>query len=158
MTDPTGVVYMTTEGLQKLQDELEQLKTVRLPEVHERLETAISYGELDENAAYDTAKQELDLVMERIADLEYTLRHAEVIDESGPADQVRLGSTVTIVEEGGDEAETYRIVSAPEADPTRNMISAESPIAGALLGRRLGELVVAQTPGGEMRLRIQVIT
>jgi transcription elongation factor GreA len=158
MTAYETVVRMTAHGLRKLQDELEQLKTTRLPKVHEELEIALSYGELDENAAYDTAKQELDLVVERIDELEYTLRHARVIEDDGVIDKVRLGSLVTIVEpDNEDEPETYRIVSLMEADPASGLISAESPIALALLNKRVGDTVKAKTPGGEMTFVIRAI-
>lgn len=150
-------IYVTTEGLQKIKDELEHLTSVKRVEVAERLEVAISHGDLSENADYDYAKQEQALVEGRIQDLEDALRRAEVIDsEDGNDDCVNVGTTVTIAEDG-DEPETYRIVGVHEANPSKGLISNKSPIGSALLGARVGDTVIAQTPGGNMSFQIQAI-
>jgi transcription elongation factor GreA len=155
--DDQNVVYVTEEGLQKMQEELEYLTTVKRPEISEQLQAAISQGDISENADYDYAKQEQAFLEGRIQELEDSLRRAKVIEEGGPADKVRVGSTVTIVENGHDEEETYRIVGAQEADPTNGYISNESPIGQALLGAKVGEVVTVETPNGGLELQIKTI-
>jgi transcription elongation factor GreA len=152
------VTYLTKEGLQKIKEELEYLKTEKRAEISDRLEVAISHGDLSENADYDYAKQEQAFVEGRIKDLEYSLRRAEVIDHDGRNDKVRIGSTVTVVEpDYDDEPETYFIVGAHEADPSNGRISNESPIGQALLGAKLGQTVTAQVPAGEIQLKVTSI-
>lgn len=156
--DSDNVVYVTEEGMQKIKEELEYLVTVRREEISERLEIAISHGDLSENADYDYAKSEQAFVEGRIKDLEDSLRRAKIIDNGGKTDVVRVGSTVTVVEDGfDDEPETYYIVGVHEADPGNGRISNESPIGKALLGRKVGDTVSAQVPAGELRFRITVI-
>lgn len=144
------VVYITPEGLEKIKEELDHLKNEKRVEISERLEKAIAEGDLSENADYAYAKQEQSFVEGRIKDLEDSLRRIVVIQDGGPADRVRVGSTVTIVEEGEPEefAETYRIVGVHEADPTQGYISNESPIGSALLGAKVNQVVTAKTPAG----------
>ena len=150
-----SVVYVTEEGLQKINEELEHLATVRREEISERLEIAISHGDLSENADYDYAKSEQAFVEGRIKDLEDSLRRAQIIDNSGQTDKVRVGSTVTVTEIGfEDKAETYRIVGVHEADPGNGRISNESPIGQALLGQKVGDTVSAQIPVGEIHFTI----
>lgn len=152
-----NVVYVTEEGLEKIKEELEHLKSVKRPEISERLQAAISQGDLSENADYDYAKQEQAFLEGRIQDLEDTLRRAKVIKEGGPADRVRVGSTVTISENGYKGEETYRIVGVQEANPTEGLISNESPIGRALLGARVGDTVTVETPAGGLELEIKTI-
>lgn len=155
--DFNEAIYVTEKGLQKIKDDLNYLITVKRVEVAERLEIAISHGDLSENADYDYAKQEQALVEGRIQDLQDALRRAEVIEtEDIAGDCVGVGATVTIVEEG-DEPETYRIVGVHEANPSQGMISNKSPLGSALLGARVGDVVIAQTPGGNMSVQIQAI-
>ena len=150
-----SVVYVTEEGLQKINEELEHLATVRREEISERLEIAISHGDLSENADYDYAKSEQAFVEGRIKDLEDSLRRAQIIDNGGQTDKVRVGSTVTVTEVGfDDEAETYLIVGVHEADPGNGRISNESPIGQALLGQKVGDTVSAQIPAGEIQFKI----
>ena len=150
-----SVVYVTEEGLQKINEELEHLATVRREEISERLEIAISHGDLSENADYDYAKSEQAFVEGRIKDLEDSLRRAQIIDNGGQTDKVRVGSTVTVTEVGfDDEAETYLIVGVHEADPGNGRISNESPIGRALLGQKVGDTVSAQIPVGEIQFKI----
>lgn len=152
------VTYLTKEGLQKIKEELEHLKTEKRAEISERLEVAISHGDLSENADYAYAKQEQAFVEGRIKDLEDSLRRAEVIDHDGRNDKVRIGNTVTVVEPGfEDEPETYYIVGAHEADPSNGRISNESPIGRALLGAKKGQTVTAQVPAGEIQLKVTTI-
>ncbi|MFW6182752.1 MAG: transcription elongation factor GreA [Chloroflexota bacterium] len=152
-----NVVYITKEGLQKMKEELEHLISVKRPELSERLQEAISQGDLSENADYDYAKQEQAFLEGRIQELEDAIRRAKVIEDNGPTNAVRVGSTVTITENGYDEVEQYRIVGAQEADPTNGYISNESPIGQALLGAKVGEVVTVETPAGGLELEVKAI-
>ena len=154
-----SVIYVTEEGLEKIKAELEILKNERRQEISERLELAISHGDLSENADYDYAKQEQAFVEGRIKDLEDSLRRAKIIEPDGRVDRVRVGNTVTVVEvDFEDEPESYHIVGVHEADPGSGRISNESPVGRALLGARVGDTVVAQVPAGEVRMIIKQIT
>jgi transcription elongation factor GreA len=147
-------VPVTREGLERLQSELKELKEVRRPAVVAALAEARSHGDLRENAGYDAAKHDQAMTEKRIADLDALLRQAEIIDENADnaGDEVRIGSTVVVDVEG--EEERYTIVGAIEAKPTQGLISNESPVGRALLGRRPGEEAVAVAPHGETRLRV----
>ena len=158
MSNNFDIVYLTEEGLRKIEDELHYLKTVRREEISLKLEAAIRQGDLKENADYHDAKDEQGFIEGRIRDLEDSLRRAQLIEDSGPSDVVRVGSTVTVSEEGFDDIETYIIVGAHEADPSNGRISNESPIGSALLGARAGDTVSAETPAGELRFEIQSIS
>ncbi len=142
------VVYLTPEGLQKINEELEYLKTTRREEIAAKLATAIKQGDLKENADYHDAKEEQGFIESRIRDLDDSLRRAQVIKDTGPSTTVRIGSTVTVTEEGYDEEETYNIVGAHEADPANGRISNESPIGRALIGAKKGQTVRVDTPAG----------
>ncbi len=154
MTQEIDVVYVTEEGLEEMKQELHTLKTVRREEISYKLEVAISQGDLKENADYHDAKEEQGFVEGRIRDLEDQLRRAKVIVDTGPSDTVRVGSTVTVSEEGFDEEETYSIVGAAEADPSNGRISNESPLGRALLGARIGDSVEFESPGGVVTFEI----
>ncbi len=149
------VVYLTPEGLEKIKEELALLKTEKRAEISERLRKAIAMGDLSENADYHYAKQEQGFLEGRIRDLEDALRRAEIIEDVGPSDRVRVGSTVTVVEEGEDEEESYHIVGVHEADPGNGRISNESPFGQALLGARPGQTVTVQLPRGELRITVR---
>lgn len=146
MNDDT--VYLTQEGLQQINDELEYLKTVRREEVAQKLEIAIKQGDLKENADYHDAKEEQGFIEGRIRQLEDSLRRAQVISNSGPSNVVRIGSTVTVCELGTDDEEVYSIVGAHEADPANGRISNISPMGSALIGAKADQTVSVQTPGG----------
>lgn len=152
------VVYVTEEGLQKIKEELAYLKGEKKHEMAIKLEAAIAQGDLKENADYHAAKEEQAFVEARIKDLEDTLRRAKIIADTGPSDVVRVGSVVTVVEDGYDDEETYYIVGAHEADPSNGRISNESPIGQALLGGKKGHVVSASTPSGVLRLQIKAIS
>jgi transcription elongation factor GreA len=152
------VVYVTEEGLQKIKEELAFLKGEKKLELAHKLEVAIAQGDLKENADYHAAKEEQAFVEARVKDLEDILRRAQVIAETGPSDVVRVGSVVTVIEDGYDEEETYFIVGAHEADPSNGRISNESPIGQALIGAKKGHVVSARTPGGVLRLQIKAIS
>lgn len=155
--DDQNVVYITKEGLQALHEELEHLTAVKRLELSDRLQKAIAQGDLSENADYHDAKQEQGFLEGRILELQDTLRRAKVIQEHGPSDRVQVGSTVTVIVDGEDEAETYRIVGVHEAAPGDGLISNESPFGRALLGARVGQTVRVQTPGGGIDLKVKAI-
>jgi transcription elongation factor GreA len=149
--------FLTKEGFQKLQDELEHLRTVKRQEVADRLHEAMEGGELIENAEYEAAKNEQAFVEGRIQELETLLASARVIedekDKNHKADVVEIGSTVTIQEQGYD-AESYTIVGAAEANPREGKISNESPIGKAILNHEVGETVHVETPDGTYKVKI----
>ncbi len=146
-------VYVTPEGLNRLKEELEYLRTVRRPQVAAYIQLAKDGGDIMENAGYDDAKNEQAFVEGRIATLEAMLKNSVLIEESGPSEVVILGSRVKVAEEGGQE-EAYRIVGWAEVDPTNGRISNESPLGQALLGHRVGEEVTVQTPDGVRRFKV----
>lgn len=145
---------MTLAGKQKLEEELEHLKTVKRKEVVERIKIARSFGDLSENSEYDSAKEEQGFVEGRITTIESMLRNALIIEESGASDVVSLGKTVSFVELPDGDEEEYTIVGSAEADPFEGRISNDSPIAKALLGRKVDDIVKLTTPGGDMEVRI----
>jgi transcription elongation factor GreA len=152
------VFPMTQEGKEKLEQELEQLKTVKRKEVVERIKIARSFGDLSENSEYDSAKEEQAFVEGRITTLENMIRNAKIIEEDADsAGKVSLGKTVTFIELPDGEEETYTIVGSAEADPFEGKISNDSPIAKSLIGKQVDEEVTVQTPGGEMYVRITSI-
>jgi len=146
-------IFLTLGGRRKLEEELEYLCTVRRAEIAERIRSAKEEGDITENAAYDYAKEEQAFVEGRIQALETTLSKAILI-EGGSTDEVGLGARVTLMERGGDTAETYQIVGSVEADPTRGRISNESPIGKALLGHGVGDEIAVSTPGGVLHFQI----
>jgi transcription elongation factor GreA len=149
------VFPMTQAGKEKLAQELEYLKSVKRKEVVERIKIARSFGDLSENSEYDSAKEEQAFVEGRITTLENMIRNAKIISESELAsDTVSLGSSVTFIELPDGEEETYSIVGSAEADPFEGKISNDSPIAKSLIGKKVGDQVTVQTPGGEMAVRI----
>jgi transcription elongation factor GreA len=147
------VYPMTQDGKEKLEQELEYLKTVKRKEVVERIKIARSFGDLSENSEYDSAKEEQAFVEGRITTIENMIRNAKIIEDDG-TDTVSLGKSVTFVELPDGEEETYTIVGSAEADPFEGKISNDSPIAKSLLGKSVGEEVTVQTPGGDMRVKI----
>jgi transcription elongation factor GreA len=149
------VFPMTKEGKLKLEQELENLKSVKRKEVVERIKIARSFGDLSENSEYDSAKEEQAFVEGRITTLENMIRNAKIIEEDElNSDVVTLGKTVTFIELPNGDEETYTIVGSAEADPFEGKISNDSPIARSLLTKTVGDEVVVQTPGGEMNVRI----
>ncbi|MGF3103810.1 transcription elongation factor GreA [Rossellomorea aquimaris] len=149
------VFPMTAEGKEKLEKELENLKTVKRKEVVERIKIARSFGDLSENSEYDAAKDEQAFVEGRISTLENMIRNAKIIQEDDMnSDTVQLGKKVTFVELPDGDKETYTIVGSAEADPFEGKISNDSPIAKSLLGHKVGAKVSVQTPGGEMSVKI----
>lgn len=146
---------MTQAGKEKLEQELEYLKTVRRKEVVERIKIARSFGDLSENSEYDAAKDEQAFVEGRVTQLENMIRNAVIIEENMEnSSTVTLGKSVTFVELPDGDEETYTIVGSAEADPFEGKISNDSPIARNLIGKQVGDEVSVQTPGGDMRVRI----
>jgi transcription elongation factor GreA len=153
--DDSKSIVLSPEGLAKLQEELDYLRNVKRKEVAERLKEARSHGDLSENSEYDDARNEQAFVEGRIATLENTLRNAKVIEESGASDEVRLGSTVELLDlEFGDILE-YTIVGSVEADPAAHKISNQSPVGQAILGRKKGDIVEVDAPAGVIRYEIK---
>ena len=143
-------VVVTASGLKALEDELEQLKTVRRKEVSEKIRVARSYGDLSENSEYDEAKNEQAIVEARIADLEVMLKNIVIIDESElVTDVVSLGSFVKVYDEEFEEELEYTIVGSTEADLDLGKISDESPVGKALIGKKVGEIAEAVLPSGD---------
>jgi len=146
--------YLTKEGADKLRKELTQLKGPAREEIAIRLRSAIQMGDLSENADYHKAKEDQSFLEGRIRELEYTLSNAIIIDNvNSNREIVEVGFKVTI-QEVGDEPVTYDLVGAKEANPREGKISNESPIGRALIGKKVGEFVIVQTPNGEIRLKI----
>jgi transcription elongation factor GreA len=150
---PNAAVYVTHDGLKKLEDELEHLRTVKRQEVAQRLHEAMEDGELIENAEYEAAKNEQAFVEGRILELEHMLAQAQVIEPGKSTGVVGIGSTV-VIQENGKGSETYTIVGAAEANPRDGLISNESPLGQALLDHKAGDEVEVRAPAGTLRFRI----
>jgi len=146
-------MYLTPEGAKKLKEELTDLKGPQRKALAKRLRDAIQMGDLSENADYHKAKEDQAFLEGRIQELEYVLSNAEVVENKGKRDEVKVGLKVTVQEEGFDP-EVYYMVGAKEADSRNNKISNESPIGRALMGHKVGETVVAETPGGKLKFKI----
>ncbi|MDO8600398.1 MAG: transcription elongation factor GreA [bacterium] len=144
--------YISEEGLEKLKQELHELKTVTRQEIAERLEAAKALGDLSENAEYQEAKEAQSLNEARILELEEMLRNIVVIQKPTSVGVVQIGSTATVSHGGGEER--YMIVGTEEADPVGGKISNESPLGKAFLGKKIGEAVTVKTPAGEMVYKI----
>lgn len=150
-------VFLTQDGLKKLEEELYYLETEKRAQVAARIQAAKEEGDISENAEYDDAKHEQAFVEGRIMTLRAMIGSAVIIEDDGPSDEVRLGSRVTVLEDGLDEPEVYHIVGSAEADPLNGRVSNESPIGRALMGQRAGSIVSYHAPDGEIRLTIQNI-
>ena len=145
---------ITPETALQLRDELRDLVERRRPELAQKLKEAVAQGDLKENADYHDAKEQLGFVEGRVYEIEGILRIAIVEDISGPSDEVRIGSTVLIQEEGEDFDEEYQIVGSVEANPRKRKISEKSPIGSALLGKRIGNKVRVKTPDGVIKFKV----
>ncbi|MBE7012268.1 MAG: transcription elongation factor GreA [Ruminococcaceae bacterium] len=143
-------IMLTVEGLQKLEEELEYLKTKKRKEVAEKIKEARGFGDLSENAEYDEAKNEQNQVESRIIDLENMLKNAAVIDQDEvEIDKVGIGTRVKVYDVDFEEEIEYSIVGSTEADPDKNKISNESPVGKAILGKKVGDAVEVSTPTGD---------
>lgn len=149
MTEKKEVI-LTKEKLEKLEDELEYLKTKKRPEMAEKIKIARSFGDLSENADYDEAKNEQGEVESRIMKIEDMIRNAKTIEVVENSDVVGVGNTVTLYDEEFDETIDYIIVGTAESNPLEGYISNESPVGTALIGRKVDERVEVETPNGKM--------
>lgn len=148
---------MTAEGKKQLEEELENLKKVKRPEVINRIKIARGFGDLSENSEYSSAKDEQSVVESRISQVTEMIQYANVVDTDDVAhDEVSVGKKVT-VQEDDDEPEVYTIVGSAESDPDNGKISNNSPIAKALIGKRVGDDVTVETPAGSYTLTIKAV-
>ncbi|MPQ42155.1 transcription elongation factor GreA [Clostridium tarantellae] len=146
---------MTYEGVKKLEDELEFLKTVKRKEITEKIKVALGYGDLSENSEYDEAKNEQAFTEGRIIQLESMLKNAVVVDESEiSTDTVTVGSIVKVMDFEFDEEVEYTIVGSAEADPMNFKISNESPVGAALMTKKVGDTIEVNVPGGISKFEI----
>lgn len=152
MADKT--VFLTSEGREKLKQELDYLINVKRPEVAEAIHSAKEEGDISENSAYDAAKEQQAFVEGKIMQLEQMLKNSEIIASQVMKGIVALGSYVKVVEKGSKDEEEYQIVGSAEADPKKGRISNESPVGRALMGKKKGDAVVVKTPAGERQLRL----
>ncbi len=150
-------VILSKEYLEKLEDELEYLKTKRRPEIAEKIKIARSFGDLSENADYDEAKNEQGEVESRIAKVEDMIRNAKTIEVNLDSDEVGVGNTVIVFDEEFEEELKYKIVGTAESNPLEGYISNESPVGAALLGKKLNDRVEVNTPNGKMYFIIKEI-
>ena len=150
---------LTGEGLSKLEEELEELKTVKRQEVAAKIKVALSFGDLSENSEYDEAKNEQAMVEARIAQVEAMLKNVHVLNDSDlPTDIVSIGSKVLLKDIEFDEDVEYYIVGSTEADPSEGKISDESPVGKALLGHRVGDRVEVEVPSGMIEFEVLEIS
>ncbi len=152
-------IVVTDEGLKKLQEELEYLKTTKRKEVVEAIRVALSFGDLSENSEYDEAKTEQGKTESRIQELEEMLKHVKVISEHDiKTDVVNVGNVVKVLDIDFDEEIEYSVVGSTEANPMLNRVSDQSPIGKAIIGAKVGDTVSFMTPGGEASLKILEIS
>ncbi len=152
-------VFLTLEGLKKIEDELDILKTVKRKEIAERIKIALDFGDISENSEYDEAKNEQAQLESRIAKHEAMLRNARVIDEKDiKTDVVSIGCKVLVKDLKYDEEMELKIVGSAEADPYNGIISNESPVGSSLLGHKVGDLIDVSTPDGIIQYEILNIT
>ena len=152
-------VLLTQEGFDKLEQELENLKTVKRVEIAERIKVALGFGDLSENSEYDEAKNAQAENETKIAELENKIRYAKIIDESEiDTKTVQVGNTVKLLDLEFDEEVSYTIVGSTEVDIAQNKISNESPIGSAILGAKKNQIVEIQAPAGVMQYKVLSIT
>ena len=148
-------IVLTLAGLEKLEDELEVLKTKKRREIAERIKQAIAFGDITENSEYDEAKKEQAFIEGRIGTIENLLKNAKVIDDEDiSVEAVSIGCLVTVKDLTYDETVEYKIVSSAEADPSQLKISNESPVGKALMGHKAGDVVEIMVPDGSIEFQI----
>lgn len=145
--------FITLKGLEKLKNELNELKMVVRPEVIEQIKEARAQGDLSENAEYHAAKEKQAQVEAKIEELEYLVENSIIIEE-GSKDEISIGSTFEIEYLDDNEKEEYKIVGSTEADPFENKISNESPIAQAVMGKKVNDIVTVTSPSGSYKIKI----
>lgn len=154
----TKQTVITDEGLRRLEEELEDLKTVKRKEIAEKIKVALSFGDLSENSEYDEAKNEQAIIEGRIAEIESQLKNVRVLDESELSNEtVHIGSKITIKEVATGDQEVYKIVGSTEADPMNGRISDESPVGKAMLGHAVGDVVEVEIPSGAVSYQLMEI-
>lgn len=152
-------IKITDEGLKKLQEELETLKTEGRADIAEKIKIARGYGDLSENSEYDEAKNEQAKLEARIVEIEAMLKNVEIIEDiKGKAKTVVIGVKVKVIDEEYGEEEEYRVVGSTEANSREGKISDESPMGKALLGKKIGDEVTVEAPGGEFKVKILEIS
>ena len=156
-------VILTQEGLEKLEQELEELKSVKRKEIAEKIKVALAFGDLSENSEYDEAKNEQAIMEARIADIEVTLKNVKVIDESELSNEnIHIGSKVEVrvnnPRTGKTDVYNYKIVGSNEADPLSGNISDESAVGKALLGHGIGDKIEVEVPAGMMEYEVLAIS
>jgi len=148
-------ILITEDGLKKLEDELELLKTVKRKDIAEKIKVALSFGDLSENSEYDSAKNEQAQIESRIAELEATLKHVKVIDEDDiDTEIIRVGTKVSIKNMATKDVLEYQIVGSTESDPRNRKISDESPVGKELLGHKKGDKVEIVIPSGSVKFQV----
>ncbi|NLN64750.1 MAG: transcription elongation factor GreA [Clostridiaceae bacterium] len=148
-------IFLTYEGLRKLEEELEQLKGEKRKEIAERIRQALAFGDISENSEYDEAKTDQAQNEMRIVQLENMLKYATVIDEDEVnTDSVRLGTRVKVYDYEYEQDEDYHIVGSTEADPSMMKISNDSPVGRALIGKKVGDVVEIAVPDGTVKLKV----
>ena len=140
--------------LDQMKEELNYLQTVREKEVAEQIREARSFGDLSENSEYDEAKTEQGKLYSKIAELQEIIDNAEIIEAASDGDVIGMGYRVSLLEIGESESEDYEIVGSQESDPRLGRISEDSPIGRALMGKRAGDEILVEAPGGDIRFRI----
>lgn len=152
-------IKITEDGLSKLKNELEVLKTQGRADIAEKIKVARGYGDLSENSEYDEAKNEQAKIEARIAEIEIMLKNVEIIEDvKGKAKTVVIGVKVKALDMEFDEECEYRVVGSTEANPLEGKISDESPLGKALLGKKIGDEVIVDAPAGELKFKILEIT
>lgn len=151
-------VILTPEGLKKMEEKLEHLQSVRRQEVAERIKQAIGFGDISENSEYDDAKNEQAFIEGEILELEKVIRSARLIDSDNlDSKVVGIGSTVKLKDVEFGEVDIYTIVGSAEAEPTKNLISNESPVGKAALGHKVGDTISVNVPDGKIKYKIMEI-
>lgn len=152
----TQEIFLTQEGHDKLEAELEYLKATKRQDIAEKIRVARGFGDLSENAEYDAAKEEQAQVEERIYAIEQQLKNASIIedDKDNRGDEIKIGSTVRVLDVEYKEEMTFTIVGTVEANPKKQKISNESPLGKALIGAKVGAMVTVETPGGMVEYKI----
>ena len=151
-------VYLTEEGKKQLEEKLNYYRTVLRPEVTKKIGIAREFGDLSENAEYDSAKEEQGKIEAEIAEMEAKIKTCVIIDKDNiDTSKVSIGCTVKVYDEDFDEEVEYTIIGSTESDPSKGLISNESPVGAALLGKKKNEIVTVKTPVGECHLKILAI-
>ena len=149
------ITVLTRKGEQQLKDELNELRSVRRREVAEKIKVALSFGDLSENSEYDEAKNEQGIIESRIAEIEATLAHAQIIDDDEiSTEKVGIGTIVKLLDVEMEEEMEFKIVGTNEADIDNGKLSDESPIGAAIIGAKIGEVVDVETPSGTIQFEV----